>query len=417
MAKEYICSLDIGSSKVSACCALIKGNRVEDLFLESLPAKGVTNGSIVDSIEFLDVLCRLLTQLKESSGINIKELTAGFSGVDIMTRHSHAVIPLAERGNKVIGSLDIEKVNEQAFILGSSLDEEVLHRIPLRYSVDAKSGIVNPAGLYGHKLELDLYLVCARLSSVQTLVHCINQAGYEAEDVFFSGLASREVVFASGLRKGTDIICDIGKDFCELMFFEDGAVKNIRILALGGDQLTQVIADSLDVPQEFAEELKVSYGMIGDFTKVREDQEVLVRSDSGYKPIKQRLLCEILSSKAKAMCQSIRESVETMTDLAAVNNFILLGRTIQHEGFLELFEEVLGISVESGRIQDPRIPVPPGKSELLTGRKCLQFVTSLGLVCMKLDAMAGRSGPAARPLSNPFLKLVSRAKEFYQEYF
>lgn len=417
MAKDYICSLDIGSSKVAACCALIRGNRIEDLYLESLPAKGVTNGSIVDSIELLDVVRRLIALLKESSGVNIKTLTAGFSGQDIVTRHSHGVIPLAERGNKVIGSSDIEKVNEQAFILGSSLDEEVLHRIPLRYSIDAKGGIVNPAGLYGHKLELDLYMVCARLSSVQTLAHCINQAGYEPEDIYFSGLASKDVVFGSGLRKGTDIICDIGKDFCELMFFEDGGMKNISILPIGGAQLTQVIADSLDVPLEFAEELKISYGTIGDFHQIRDDQEVLVRSESGYKPIKQKLLCEILSSKAKVMCQSIKESVASITDLSTVNNFILLGRTIQHEGFLELLEEMLGISVESGRVQDPRIPVPAGKSELLSGRKCLPFVTSLGLVCMKLDSLAGRTGPAARPPSNLFLKAVSKAKELYQEYF
>ncbi|MGE5308450.1 MAG: cell division protein FtsA [Deltaproteobacteria bacterium] len=418
MLRKYICSLDVGSSKIAACCAELKGNKIADMTFESVPSRGVKFGSIVDSIELVDAIGRLMKQVKARSGLPVKSVVAGISGQDILTKHSRAVIPLAERGSKVITTADVEKVIAQARILGSSIDEEIIHTLPFGFTVDSKTDIANPVGLYGHKLEVDLFLVCARLSAVQTLVHAIGQAGFEAEEVFLSGLASNEVVFGNALRKGTDVLCDMGSDFTELLFFSDGQLRNILTLPSGGADLTSVVADSLDIPCELAEEIKCSQGIVGDFERVKEDQEVLVKKEAGYKPIRRRLLCEILTSKAKSMAQTLKESAGKISELPEINNFIILGRTIQQEGFLELLEQELGISVEYGRIQDPKITIPAGKAkEIQVGRKHLTYITALGLVFLSLYS---RQRKASSPLSlhpNPFLRLIGKAKEIYQEYF
>lgn len=418
MARKYICSLDIGSSKIAACCAVIKAGRLAEFSFDSVPVRGVKYGSIVDSAEFVDSVGRLIKGIREKAGIAVKSVVAGISGQDVVTRHSRAVIPLCERGSKVITTADIEKVNAQARILGSNIDEEIIHCIPFSYTVDSKSGIVNPAGLYGHKLEVDLFLVCARLAAVQTLAHAVSQAGCDVEELFFSGLASNEVVFGTMLRKGTDIICDIGSDFTELLFFHDGQIRNILSLPAGGAEFTAVVADSLDIPPELAEEIRISHGQIGNVEQVKEDQEILVKKEAGYKPIRRRLLCEILTSKAKSMSQQIREHIEKVCPLAEVNNFILIGRTIYQEGLLELFEQELGVGVEYGRILDPKIAVAAGKSkELLSGRHDLSYITSLGLVYLSLYSFQRKMSSPLSAHPNPFLRLVGKAKEIYQEYF
>ena len=418
MARTYICSLDIGSSKIAACYAGIKGNRITDVMFDSAPSRGVKNGTIVDSVELVESIGRMMKSLRQKSGVAVKSVVAGLSGQDIITKHSRAVIPLAERGSKVISSADIEKVIAQARILGSSIDEEIIHCIPFSYTVDAKAAIVNPVGLYGHKLEVDLYLVCAKLSSVQTLAHAVGQAGLELDEMFLSGLASNEVVFGNSIRKGNDILCDIGKDFTELLFFTDGQIRNILTLPLGGADFTSVVADSLDIPPALAEEIKISHGLVGDYSRVKDDQEVLVKKESGYKPIRQRLLCEILTSKAKSMAGVLKENIEKIVPLPEVNNFLLMGRTIQQEGLLELLEQELGVSVEYARVQDPRISVPADKAkELFEGRKNLTYITSLGLVLLSLYSMQIK---AASPLflnANPVLRLIGKVKEIYQEYF
>jgi cell division protein FtsA len=418
VARKYVCSLDIGSSKIAGCCAELKGDRIIDLTCDSVPVQGVKYGSIVDSIEFVDSASRLMKRLKDKSGISIRSVVAGISGQDIITRHSSAVIPLSERGSKVITSADIEKVDGQACILGSSIDEEIIHSIPFGYTVDSKTDIVNPAGLYGHKLEVDMFLVCVRLPLMQTVVHAIGQAGFDVEELFFSGLASSEVVFRTAIRKGPDILCDIGSDFTELLFFNDGHIRSILSLPFGGAGFTSVVADSLDIPLDFAEDIRISHGQIGDFSRIKEDQEVLVKKEAGYKPIRQRLLCEILTSKAKSMVSSIKESINKVCVLSEVNNFILLGRTIQQEGFLELLEAELGVNVEYGRVHDPKISIPAGKSrELLTGRKNLTYITALGLVYLSLYSQQKKMSSPLSSHPNPLLKIIGKAKEIYQEYF
>jgi cell division ATPase FtsA len=48
MASNYICALDIGSSKVAAVVAEIKRKRITNMFFETILSKGIKRGVIVD---------------------------------------------------------------------------------------------------------------------------------------------------------------------------------------------------------------------------------------------------------------------------------------------------------------------------------------------------------------------------------
>ena len=206
---NYICAIDIGSNKISVGLARIKKHRIEDILFDCLPSAGVKEGVIVDATQLVVCLSKIIKSLRDKSGLKIKFIHTNFSGKDISTKHSHAIIPLAERGNKVITSTDTARANEQARILGSSLDDEIIHVIPSSYSIDSKNNVINPVGLYSHRLEVDLYLVCARLASLQSLSRVINQCGCEIRSLSFSGLATSKAVFGSKEKIGLSVFCDM----------------------------------------------------------------------------------------------------------------------------------------------------------------------------------------------------------------
>jgi cell division protein FtsA len=416
---NYICALDIGSSKIAACVALAKRNRISNVFFESLPSKGVKKGAIVDSIDLVSSISKLLKRLKAKSGIKIKLLYVNISGEDIVTKHSRAILPLAERGNKVITASDIERVNEQARILGSSLEEEIIHRIPLSYAIDSKSNLLNPLGLYSHKLEVDLFLVCGKLSSIQSLTRVINQAGFEIKELFFSGLATSNAVFGKDLKEGLNLFCDIGSDNTEILFFKDGVLTNIEILPLGGNSLTEKLQEEFKIPFDLAEDIRRSYGVIGEATQIPEDKEILVKKTNLYKPIKQRLVSEIITASAKSLCSKIKETVEKKVSPFEVNNFVVTGRTILQEGFIETLENILSIPVKLGRISCQDIPDSVRAQSELAGQKYLTYLTSLGMLCEAVqDKTIAAAGPRAKkPTKNILLKAVNRFKEVYSEYF
>lgn len=418
MFKKYICAVDIGCDKISASLAQIKEKRIVRIFSETLSSKGVKKGLITDSVELIERVDSLLKSLKLKSGINIKAVYVNISGQDIITKHSRAVLPLVERGNKVITLSDIHKVNEQARILGSCLEEEIIHQMPYNYSIDSKADILQPLGLYSHRLEVDLYLVCAKTSSVNSFTRTINQAGYEVKKIFFSGIATSKAVFSKKMiNEGVNVLCDIGSDITELLIFQDGLLKEISILQLGGNDLSLEVSESLKIPFELAEDVKRSNSCIADYNLIKEDKEILIKKNNIYKPIKQRFISEVLTSKAKSVCQVIKEHVEKTVPCNHVNNFVVSGRTVLQEGFLETFENVLGIPVQLGRIDNPEIFSLLNKENDIKGQKYLAHITSLGMICQALEGEQSYLLSAAQPTRNIFVKTLNKVKEVYQEYF
>jgi cell division protein FtsA len=412
-------ALDIGGSKISAVASRLSNKRITGIWFATQPAKGFKQGAIVDPIDLVNAVSSILGRLKEESGLSPRNISLNISGSDIVAKHSRGIIPLAERGNKVVTRSDIEKVNEQARILGSSLEEEIIHQIPSSYTIDSKCNILNPLGLYSHRLEVDLYLVCGRLSSVQNLNRIINQAGYELKDLFFSGLATSEIVFTSsdGLKKGVNILCDLGSDSSEIAVFADGRLKEIRVLPLGGTDLSEQLAQELKLPLELAEEIKKSHGSVGDYSQINEDKEILVKKSSLYRPIKQKIVAQILTQKTHSLAQAIKGSLEEMLPLANIQNFVVVGRTIQLEGFLELLESNLGIPVKPGRINHPDISSLVAQQQGFCGSHYLDYLTALGILCLALRKNNPEVLSDSPVTPHLFARMVERIKEVYLEYF
>lgn len=414
---NYICAIDIGSNKISACLAKIKKNRIENIFFEVMPSSGVKEGVIVDATQLVVCLTKIIKSLKTKSGLKVKFIHTNFSGKDILTKHSHAIIPLAERGNKVITTTDIASANEQARILGSSLDEEIIHVIPSSYSLDSQSNVINPIGLYSHRLEVDLYLVCARLSSLQSLSRVIAQAGYEIRNLSFSGLATSKAVLGKEEKKGLSVFCDVGSDVTELLIFKDGLLQDIQVLALGGNSMTAQLSEGLKINAELAEDIKRSYGIIGDAGSIPENKEILVKKDEFYKPIKQHAVAQMTTNSGRLICTQIKEVVERKVALHEIDHFIMVGKTLLTEGFIEMMESLLGIPVKIGRIRNPQIAALVKENNDLAGQRYLTYLTCLGMVCEDLENKTVGNLFLVKPAKNLLFKVVNRFQEVYQEYF
>lgn len=435
MLNNYICALDIGSSKIAACVIRMQNKHIVNIFFESLPSRGMKKGAIIDSIDLINSVSHILKKLRERSGINIKSVYANICGQDIITKHSHAVIPLAERGNKVISSGDLHKVNEQARILGSSLEEEIIHQIPFSYAIDSMGQIKNPLGLYSHRLEVDLLLICAKLSFIQSLTRAINQAGYEIKDLFLCGIATSSIVFNDINKSGINILCDIGSDMTEILIFNDGIIKHIEILHIGGNDFTEELANTLKVPFELAEDVKRSYGIITDYSHTKKDKEILVKKDDIYKSIKQEIVLNIVNGRAGLICQAIKEVVEKFYPSTLINNFLVTGRTALLEGFLEKLENTLGIPVKVARITSPNTRLDSSskyplcnryiqemialinKDLSLSGHKYINYLSAIGIISEALQNMQSQAVFSQKNQRNPLAAVINKFKEIYQEYF
>ncbi|MBU1125757.1 MAG: hypothetical protein KKC84_07005, partial [Candidatus Omnitrophica bacterium] len=113
-----------------------------------------------------------------------------------------------------------------------------------------------------------------------------------------------------------------------------------------------------------------------------------------------------------------KEAVAKHVSAYTVRSFFVVGRTALLEGFIETLESAVGIPVKMGRITHPEILSACKDEHALAGHKHLTYLISLGIICSFLhnEENAGLSSLVSHS-ANPFLKMVDKIKEVYQEYF
>ncbi len=93
------------------------------------------------------------------------------------------------------------------------------------------------------------------------------------------------------------------------------------------------------------------------------------------------------------------------------------GRTVLLEGFLEVLENTLGISVRLGRISNPDIASCVSTHPETSGQKYLTYITSLGLICQALRGEEAELKTPHKQSSNLLFRAINKINEVYQEYF
>ncbi|MCM8779622.1 MAG: hypothetical protein NC914_00490, partial [Candidatus Omnitrophica bacterium] len=351
MKNNFICAVDFGSSKLSGVVGVFnREGKIIDLIMESVASKGVRAGRLADFSQTSNSLENLLKNLQKSSGLKIKEFYASISGNEVTHRHSRAIMPLAERGNRMITDFDIQRLKDQARLLGTNLQEEIIHEIPFGYIVDADNYCRDPRQLYAHRLEIDLLLIYAKLSYIQSIARMAHQIGYYLKKVFYPGFINAQFSTGDGQRTGIDIFCDIGADITDLVMFKDGILQDIVVIAQGADNITRGIAQELNISFELADEIKRSFSIVGDFQDLAEDKEIMVKNANIYTPIKQREVCRIATAEVTTLSSAVKQAIDKMSRLEPINCLYIAGRCVIQEGFLEKFEEIIGVTSRIIRI-------------------------------------------------------------------
>ena len=66
------------------------------------------------------------------------------------------------------------------------MDREVIHVIPQEFIIDDQDGIREPLGMSGVRLEANIHIVTAAVTSAQNIVKCANKAGLNVIDIVLS---------------------------------------------------------------------------------------------------------------------------------------------------------------------------------------------------------------------------------------
>lgn len=254
---QIVVSVDIGSSKIAALIGKVEEEVINVLGVSETTSKGIRKGQIVDIEEAASSINTVLDQAERMAGYSISSVFVSISGVHIESKNSKGIVAISEPQGE-ISEPDVERVLEAAGAVSLPSTVTIIHVLPKTFTVDGESGIKDPIGMTGVRLEVDTHIITANTTSVRNIERVLSQeAGVGINALVFSGFASSLATLTDTEKELGVILVDIGAGITNICIFVDGALSYSAVIPIGARHITNDLAIGLRISLESAEKIKL----------------------------------------------------------------------------------------------------------------------------------------------------------------
>ncbi len=399
-----VVGLDIGTTKICAVVGEVIGKDINIIGIGTHPSIGLRKGVVVNIESTVESIKKAVEEAELMAGCEISSVYAGIAGGHITGFNSRGIVAI--KGSEIT-ELDVERVIDAARAVAIPMDREVIHVLPQEYIVDDQTGIQNPVGMAGVRLEAKIHIVTGAVTSAHNIVKCANRAGLDVCDIVLESLASGEAVLADEEKQlGTGLI-DLGGGTSDLAIFSGKNIKHTFVLALGGDNLTNDIAIGVRAPLNEAERIKRKYGTcLGGEISPEETIEVPGMGGRSPRKMPRQILGEILEPRMEEIFTLLqREIFRAGMENMIASGMVLTGGTSLLEGAAEIAESIFGVPTRLGR--------PQGISGLTDVVNNPMYATGVGLVIYGAKKEPERKFRIRD--KNIFNSIIARMKKWFRD--
>jgi cell division protein FtsA len=202
----------------------------------------------------------------------------------------------------------------------------------------------------GIRLEANLHMVTASVSSQKNIEKCIRRCGLEVDDIILEQLASCESVLTNDERELGVCLVDIGGGTTDIAVYSEGAVRHTAVIPVAGDQITNDIAIALRTPTAAAEELKKRHACaLRQLAAVEESIEVPSVGDRPPRKLSKQTLAEVVEPRIEELFELIKIDLRRNGFEHLIRSGVVLtGGSSKMEGMIDLAEELFHVPVRLG---------------------------------------------------------------------
>ncbi|SFS50112.1 cell division protein FtsA [Marininema halotolerans] len=348
---EFIVSLDIGTSKVRVIVAEVTKESTQIVGVGSAAAKGTKKGAIIDIDQAVQSIREAVDHAEQMVGIDISKVFVGVSGNHVSLQSSHGVVAVSS-DNREIGQPDIDRVMQAAKVVALPPERAVIEVVPKQFIVDGLTGIHDPYGMVGVRLEVEAIIVTGSKTIIHNVLRCVEKASLSVAGILLLPLAASEICLSSDEKNMGVVLADIGGGATSLAIFEQGHLVSTAVLPIGGDFITNDIAIGLRTQSEVAEKVKRKYGV----ALVEESSKDVVFSvpaigSNQESSVNQEEMAMIIEPRVEEIFQLIRAEVESMGyETGLPGGYVLTGGVMSIPHILGAAQSQLG---EAVRIVSP----------------------------------------------------------------
>ncbi len=385
-----IAALDVGTTKVA--CFIAQMGEGDEFYLTGAGhhrSRGLRSGQVVNLDEAEASVRAAVDAAEQMSNSRIDKVFLNMScGTPQSTRVD---VELAVAGHQ-IRDTDVRRVLDHGSAQYDVTDRELIHCIPTGYSIDGGNGILDPRGMYGDKLGVNIHLVTAAVGPSRNLVSVIDRCDLDIEDRVVSPYASGLACLVDDEKDLGVTVIDMGGGTTSIAVFLESQVVYVDTLPVGGNHVTNDIAKGLSTPVAKAERLKTVYGSVmqspGDARELLKVPLVGEEDEDSANEVPKSMLVQIIQARLEETFELVRSHLDNSGfGKSAGRRVVLTGGASQLEGVRDLAELVLDKQVRLGRPKMIR-----GLPESLSGPA---FATGIGLLRYGLREHVTRPDRAA----------------------
>jgi len=242
-----IVGLEIGTSKICAVAGEINAAGALNIIgVGQARSRGVRKGEIAEPALAEEDVRNAIVEAEQMANVEIRSVYLGVTGNHIRGFSNHGVHPVVS-ADREITEEDVQDAIKNAKAINLPVENSIIHAIRQHFQVDAQTGILNPVGMFGAKLEVDVHVVHGHGNRLKNSIAVVKGLQLEVEEVVFNGLASALALLSNEQKELGSLVIDIGGGTTDYAVYADGIIKHTGVLAVGGDHLSTDLPYGLSV--------------------------------------------------------------------------------------------------------------------------------------------------------------------------
>lgn len=353
---DAIAALDIGSSKIACFIAKVDGDgppRVTGIGHHV--SAGMRNGAVANIEALQNAISSTVASAEQMAGETVERVIVNVSGAQLISQTVSIELPL---NGREVSDHDLQRINAQGQLMvpedGQGHPLELIHTMPVGYTLDNQKGIREPTGMIGHNLHAQLHLISAAFGPVRTLVTSVARCHLDVERLIAAPYASGLACLVEDEMDLGSLVIDMGAGTTSFAVFFDGQVVYTDGIPIGGAHVTNDVARGLTTSVVHAERLKTLYGnamsSTMDAREILDVPQIGEETPENAAHIPKSHLISIIQPRIEEIFELVRNRMDKsgFQDIAG-RRVVLTGGASQLPGIRELAQKVLDRQVRLGR--------------------------------------------------------------------
>ncbi len=393
MKEDILAALDVGSAEsrlvIAQRATQAEGSNLKIIGATSLPTEGISKGVVKSIDDVTSTISALLEKGERLTGFPLDSVWVSINDPYVKCEISKGVVAVS-KSNGEISQDDVDRAIEAAGTLSVPVNYEILHVIPINFTVDNQKDIKDPIGMNGVRLEVEVLIVQGASSQIKNLTKAIYRTDVDIENLVLSPLALAEVITSRKQKELGVAVVDIGASTTSIAVFEEEKLIHTAILPVGSEHITADLAIGLRCPINLAERIKLEHGSSQpdnfsskdkiEITDLAKEEEV----NDDLNEISPKYIAEIIEARAEEIFTMIDEELKKIERSGMLPaGIILAGGGSKLPGITETAKQSLRLPVAIGEAKNIEIIIDKVNDP--------RFLTAVGLVLWG-EAESGTEG-------------------------